>query len=259
MLLLLLACAKVPEPPPRADPASDWASVAARASTVAAGGAVAAKFDIHLLTGDKGLNAQGALVVRPPDDVRIEVSGPIGPPQLIIVSDGAAISVWMPGKQTFLRADDAEATLRDLTGGVAGAEAVALLLLGQLADLGVPATDDAAALGDPWTRAWRVPDRGLLVARADRGALVELHARDASGADLLDLHLDAGRPYPKELHAELPTLRTSVDLDFGAWKPATPPDAAFTLNPPFGVPVRPLALGPAAPASPEAPVEPPGP
>lgn len=243
MILLLLACRHpAVVPPPATDPAADWAAVAARAPDVAGSGAVAASFSIRLETAERAVNAQGAMVVRPPDRFRVEISGPIGPPQIILVSDGAAVSAWVASRQELHRAEDAEALLRGLTGGQAGLAGVTLVLLGQLDDLGPPTSAEGA------TRTWSVADTGALSATVGGGALRGLSARDAAGTTLLDLVIEPGSPYPLGLDATLPSLAARAELDFGNWKPVNPPDTAFTLPVPPGVTVRPLVLSPPASA-----------
>lgn len=238
-LLLLIACH--PQRPPAAipgDAAADWAAVTARAQQLLAAGPVSAPFTIRLETAERTLHAQGALVVRPPDHFRIELSGPIGPPQLVIVGDGAAVTAWVASRQEVHRAEDAEGLLRGLTGGQAGLVGVTAVLLGQLPDLGVPTHTDEAG------RTWTAEGAGSLTATAAGGSLRSLGARDPVGGPLLALTLTPGAPYPEALDAHLPTLGVRAELDFGVWKVATPPDAAFLLAIPPGATVLPLELGP---------------
>lgn len=244
-LLALVACHRAP--PPVATPL-DPATVLARALAVPTTPPIANRFGIHIHTADQDVTAWGSLVVRAPDDFRIEIAGPIGPPVVLVVCDGSDVNAWIAPKQSFYAGTDADQTLRGLTGGAAGLEVVNALLVGQLpASLGPPA-GAAAAPPFAWKWWWTSPDGSRLSATLDTRSnrLTHVQAQDASGKVLLSAeltHLDLTSRYPTRLSADLPTLYTSVQVDFGAWRPADPQDGAFSITPPPGAKVLPIGPG----------------
>lgn len=247
-LLPALGCHRVPS----ALPAQDPASLLARALAVPASEPVANRFNIHIHTGDSDVTAWGALVVRSPDHFRVEVAGPIGPPVLVVACDGADVNAFLSTKQEFYAGPGADATLRRLTGGAAGLDVLTALLVGQLPDvLGTPA-GTAAAPPFGWTWWWTAPDGSRLTATLDTrtSRLVDVDAQDPAGRVLLHAeltHADPTSRYPTHLSADLPTLYASVQVNFGAWRPAAPPDTAFQIQPPPGVHIRTLGAAPDAP------------
>ena len=210
---------------------------------------VANRFGIHIHTPDQDVTAWGGLVVRAPDHFRIEIAGPIGPPVVIVACDGADVNAWVSPKQTFYRGTGADATLRRITGGAAGLEVITAMLVGQLpAVLGSPA-GSAAAPPFSWTWWWTAPDGSRLTAGLDTrtSRLVSVNAQDPAGRVLLSAnltHADLTSRYPTRLSAELPTLYTSVQVDFGEWRPAAPTDAAFHIAAPAGATVKVLGAPP---------------
>lgn len=248
MTALLAGC---PHPPPLPT-AQDPTTLLARALSVPPTDPVANRFGIHIHTPDQDVTAWGSLVLRAPDQFRIEVAGPIGPPVLIVACDGHSVNAWLSPKQTFYAGPNADTTLRAITGGAAGLEVVAALLVGQLsASLGTPA-GSAAAPPYGWRWWWTAPDGSRLTTGLDTRTtrLLDVTAQDPAGRVLLDAkltHADLTTRYPTRLSADLPTLYASVQVDFGEWRPATPKDAAFTITPPAGATMKQLG----APATPE--------
>jgi outer membrane lipoprotein-sorting protein len=237
-LALLAGCpARVPPeelPPPTLDPAQ----LLDRAAAEPAPGPSAAAFGLSLVLPDNRVSAQGALVVSPPDRFRIEVRGPIGPPQVVIVSDGKTLTTWLAGKNLVLREDDADGALAAYTGGKAGLESLASLLLGRLPPLGAPELVRRAAT--PGYR-WSGPGESHVDVELDprTAHLVALTLADEAGAALLSATVTGGK-WPDTLEAVLPQQGIRATLDFDAWKPAAPTDATFVLVPPADAEVRPL-------------------
>ena len=223
----------------------DPAVLLARAMAQPASGPVANRFNIHIHSPDQDVTAWGGLVVRSPDQFRVEIAGPIGPPVLIVACAGKDVNAWLATQQNFYVGEGADHTLRQLTGGAAGLDVLTALLVGQLpAMLGAPS---GAAASPPfgWTWWWQAPDAARLTATLDTrsGRLSQVDAQDASGRLLLHAELVHGDPvsrYPTHLTADLPTLYTSVQVNFGAWRPADPPDGAFQISPPLGAHIQPL-------------------
>jgi hypothetical protein len=244
----LSGCHRPPAGPVADLPATDALSAALRfhdAGLVP----VSARFGLTLVQGDSTVNASGAMVIRPGGSLRIEISGPIGPPALVIAADGHALHALQTGKNTFYSADDAEGALRTLTGGAAGLDIVTALLVGQLAvptggPVAVGPMPGESASGGTYVYQWCRETGGCLAEGISRatGRLLTLHATGPDGATLLDATLQPGSegPYPSALTVTLPSLHTSAAATFHAWTPATPPDAAFTLTAPPGATVLPL-------------------
>lgn len=250
-LLLLAGCHH--RAPTAVDPtllhAAD-ALVVAEANRAAGLVPVLAKFNLQLQSPKDAVSAQGVLLVSPPDRFRIEISGPIGPPALVIASDGTAVNALLPGKGIFYAGPDAEAALRGLTGGAAGLDVVTALLVGQFVLPG-PAGPEAAVSGG-WQWSWTREDGTRLseTLGAVGGKLVALDVTKADGAALLaaDLVPTPGSPWPASMHVELAPLGTTADVRFSSWQAATPGATAFTLTAPEGAEVRELsAVGRAEP------------
>lgn len=259
LLVLLLACR--PPPSPMGPLAADAALAAARATRADAMVPVSARFSLHLETPESTVNAPGALLVRPPDDFRIEISGPIGPPQIVVACDGKRLVAWHAPKSTLYVADDAATALAGLTGGAAGFEVLTALLLGQYAEpsaqgLSAMGPDewpprDAPEAGPPsqWRWTWCEPG-GACVTEGLSQASGRLVAVEASTPmrPLLSASLRPGALWPERLDVHLVPLNVRAELAFTAWTPASPTDAAFTLTTPPGATVTPLVLGTTAPS-----------
>ncbi len=250
---LLAGCP--PKAPPELPPLEvDPMELLGRALAEPPPGPSAATFDLRLVTPEQSVSANGALVVAPPNRFRVEVRGPIGPPQLVIVSDGTGITAWLAGKNEIVTAADADARIREITGGEVGLEALASLLFGRLPALGQP---DFVKPERPPAYRWAGPDQSHLDVTLDTRTahLAALTLSDAMGASLLEADV-AGKAWPERLDVRIPTKGVVAQLTFDEWRPAEPPDAAFTLPIPPGATVRPLDLGGAAPAAPETPEAP---
>lgn len=228
LLALLVACRHVPtEAGATCAPAPDAADATA---TALAGGPVSAKFTIHIERGDQTINAQGALLISPPSALRLEVSGPVGPPQLVVTSDGTRTAVWQAGARTLYEANDAPGLLGLLTGGAIGPEAITAVLLARVPALPPSAISNLA--GTTWT----LPEGGPLV---EIGAsctnpdwLNALTVRRADRPALLDVHGVTAKGRWQTLSFGIAPLNLRADLVFDTWKPATPGSSAFDLRAP---------------------------
>lgn len=247
----LVACPpKAPPPGPAVE--VDPIELFERAAVESAPGPASASFDLRLRTPDQQVNAQGALVVAPPNRFRVEVRGPIGPPQLVIVSDGVGMRAWVAGKNQLYDAPDADARFRSYTGDAAGLDALSSLLLGRLP---VREKPDAVRPGDPPGYRWDGPEQSHLdVSLAPTtGRVSGLTLVDPAGVSLVEADVEASE-WPARLVVRLPAQGVEAELRFGEWRAATPGDAAFVLTPPPGAEVVPLKLG-GAPVDPEVPAD----
>ncbi len=251
-LLVALGAGCPPKAPPE-EPAAvvvDPLVLLAQAQREPAPGPSAASFDLRVRTPDQNIAAQGALVVVPPAKFRVEVRGPIGGPQLVVVSDGEGLRAWVAADNALLVAPDADARIRAYTGDEAGLDALASLLLGRLPALDRPPLFQPTV---PPSFRWPGPGQSHLDATLDSRTahLVALSLADEAGAALLEADV-AGAAWPTRLEVRIPTKGIVAELAFGEWRPATPSDAAFVLAP-AGATTRPLEIGGPPPAAPVAP------
>lgn len=255
--LLLLAGCPPKRPPEGPVGPFDAAEVLERARAAPFEAPVLATFDVKLATPSDRASANGLLLLDPDGRFRLELSGPIGGPAVIVACDGEELDAWQSGKNIFWTAGAVEEALRDASGGEAGLGAIATVFAGRLpADLGDPDATDTD--GDGYPRyTWAGPDDSRLVAVLDprNGRLRGLSAFDEDGKAWLRAELEPG-DFPEHLSVELPVHGVQAELDFDAWKPASPTDAAFTLSPPPGAEIKKLELrrkGDAEPATGEPP------
>lgn len=251
---LLVALSGCPKPVTEAPPLDvDPVTLLAQATREPAPGPSATTFDLRLVTPEQSVTANGALVVAPPGRFRIEVRGPIGPPQLVIVGDGEGVVAYLAGKNELVTVADAGARIRAYTGGDVGLDALSALLLGRLPALKKP---DLVKPTRPPAYRWAGPGQSHLDVTLDTRTahLAALALADELGAPLLEADV-RGKEWPERLEVRIPSKGVVAELSFGEWRPADPPAAAFTLPPPDGATVRPLDLG-APPAAPETPAPP---
>lgn len=220
--------------------ASNPTEALARAWAEAASGPVYAQFSAVVATPESRFTALGTLVVSPPNRFRIELRGPIGPPQLVVTCDGTAVRAYLAPKNTFYESLDASTALGSLWGaeGIDGAAVATSLLLGRVPAM--PGTPTVEGTSLVWTRF-----DGARVALSMDQTTAHLTAVDAAGADgtrSLRANWTPGA-YPQALHAELPTLGAAADLSFNEWQVAAPTDAAFQLAAPEGAKRVPIRLG----------------
>lgn len=233
-MLPLLAC--VPKHPPPPVPLRDPAVVLAEAQAEAPAPPVAARFSIDIERADGAISASGTAVIAAPDRFRVELRGPIGPPQVIATCDGTSFRAWVAQKNTVYTGEDAEAALRGWTGGSAGVDDVVALLLGRMPSLGEP---DLVDVSDRRPRVrWTRDDGVSVTALLDptTAHLYSLAGTDAAGQSWLEARYEPG-PYPGRLELHLPALNLDVDATFSEWQRVDPPETAFTLPIPEGAAV----------------------
>lgn len=236
---LSMALAGCPKAPPPAATAADPVAALERARAEATPGPVYAPFNAVITTPDQRLTVAGSLVVAAPDRFRIELRGPIGPPQVVITSDGKAAQAYVAPKNTYYTSNDASAALAGFLGinDVNGAALVASLLLGRVPALpGMPSLNAAGQL------VWSREDGASITITMDEQTahLATAEAYAAEGNRQFRADWTPG-PFPVALRAELPTIHSGIDLKFGDWQAAAPTDAAFVLVIPEGSKVVPLA------------------
>lgn len=244
LLFLAAALTGCPKPPTPEGPVQpvDPAALLARAVSEPAPGPASAQFDLRLEMPGSRINANGAVLVAPPDRFRIEVRGPIGPVQVVVVSDGKGLRTWVASNNELYTADDADAAITAYTGGEAGLEALASMLLGRLPPLGQPDLVKVDPVqGAPPSYRWTGRGESHVDAALDprTARLVALALADEVGALLLDARVE-GKDWPERLTAVLPQQKITATLEFEEWNPAEPTDAAFLLAAPPGAVVKPL-------------------
>ena len=228
-----------PKAPPALHLADNPAEALVRAYAEAAPGPVYAQFSAVVVTPNSRFTAAGTLVVSAPNRFRIELRGPIGPPQLVITCDGTAVHAYLAPKNTYFASDDASAALSAIlgVGSGDGAAVVTSLLLGRVPALPPVSRVEGAML--VWTR-----DDGARLSMSvdqDTAHLVSATALTADGT--VQFRGDwTPAAFPTALHAELPGLGASADLSFEQWNVAAPLDAAFSLAAPDGAKIVPLSI-----------------
>jgi len=235
ILLALLGC-------PRGGPAltfeADPAALLGRARAEAAPGAVYAPFSAVLAMKDNRVTAGGNVVVVAPDRFRVELRGPIGPPQLVVACDGDMVRAYLAPKNLFVEAS-ADAGLATVLGaeGGDGARVATSLLLGRVPILPGEPTLVPSPPGLQWSRGDGAAFSVVLDAATAH--LAAARANDTAGRPLLDATWTPGA-FPGALNVTIPSLTVSADVKFGEWSPASPSDAAFVLARPEGAETRSL-------------------
>jgi hypothetical protein len=188
--------------------------------------------DVRLADGEGG-STIGALVLHPPDDLRVEIQTPFHTPLLLAATDGTAIHAYVTKGNVFLRGDDAVATLEAFVGGAIQPDDLLELLAG------IPPLDDATLVSKepiPGGVRARYDGPAGTAIRIDVDAKVlalrsfEVHRGDsqifvASYGEPLK-----GGPYPESLHVRSPVL--GLRLDFRNWEELGSVPDVFSLEPP---------------------------
>ena len=246
-LVLLIACGpKHLHPPIQTDPVVQLS----RARSEAPPPPQIARFTIRIETADGVLSALGTGIYSAPNRFRVELRGPIGPVQLVAACDGERVTAYILGKHTAYVGDDAEAAVRRWTGGAAGVDAVVLLLLGRLPDLGPPTTMEPVPT---WTR----PDGSVVRAVLDDGSghLARIDVVDPRGVLALSARFTPGT-FPSHLDIDLPALHASASVDYSDWQTGAPPETAFSVVVPPGATIHSIdTIGRPADAPPTGPAE----
>jgi hypothetical protein len=218
-------------PSPRVD---ELDAILARAtSRVLPAPGLKATFHIDVRFEDEGGSTIGALVLHPPDDLRIEIQTPFHTPLLIAATDGTAIHAYVAKGNVFLRGDDAVAALAAFAGGALHPDDLLDLLTG------IPPLDDATLVS-------KEPIPGGVRARYDgpAGTVIRIDV-DAETAALRTFEVDhsdsqifvaaygeplKGTPYPRSLQVKSPVL--GLRLDFQHWEELGAVPDVFSLEPP---------------------------
>lgn len=218
---------------------SDPASVLTAARAAPQPFALRAAYAVSIRRGEGTVSTRGALIVRAPDQFRVEVNGPVGTPLLIVASDGHALNVYNAQNSTFYRGADAPAALAELTGGALALSDVVRVLTGQIP---MPSAE---------VQSTGVDDRGVAVTlKAPGEALVNAHLspKTATLADLAvvmggvslvtldyDKAVKVGRSrLPGGFDLSVPSLDLGVNIDIESWDELGQIPDVFTLKPPSG-------------------------
>ena len=229
----ILACVHkggVP-PSPRAD---ELDAILARAtSRVLPAPGLKATFHIDVRFEDDGGSTIGALVLHPPDDLRVEIQTPFHTPLLLAATDGTAIHAYVAKGNVFLRGDDAVETLSAFAGGAIRPDDLLDLLTG------IPPLDDA-------TLVFKEPIPGGVRAKYEGpvGTAIRIDV-DAKTAALRSFEVDLGDsqifvasygeplkggPYPRSLEVKSPVV--GLRFDFKHWEELGAAPDVFSLEPP---------------------------
>jgi hypothetical protein len=185
-----------------------------------------ARFQIRLrskpleLSGTTG----GGLQVARPGTGRIEIFAPFGGSLLTLLSDGTAIAALSPRDQKHYHAADAEALVREATGGAAGIDDILAVLVGDLP------FDDAkvvSAVGteEGYVRAEFAGPDGIRVEvdlDPQAATLVRLVARDPKQSVLLDARYEGwatldGQLVPEKVEVSVPVVDLEIGIRYQAW------------------------------------------
>lgn len=214
------------------------------------------RFTVRLAGPGLAGTTKGALVLAQPDRFRVEIHSPVGPPMMLLASDGRALHAWLSRDNRFYRGDDAARVLAQLSGGAVGLADVNRLLTG-----GLP-----LASAEP--RELRQDEDGRVRLRLEgpEGSRVQASLDGGSGlvrdlqvygptvalapglelpVPLMDLQiLEVDRRFRQQLPAllkiRLPTLKTEVELEFLSWDELGQIPEVFSLQPPPGAQERDL-------------------
>jgi hypothetical protein len=251
-IALLLWLAGCPKAPPTSPEVADPLALVAQARAESLPGPVYAPFTAVVALPESRVTASGTLVVAPPDRFRIELRGPIGPPQVVVTCDGDALRTWVLGKNTVFTVPHADASVATLlfpdlseAERPGGSDTATSLLLGRLP--AIPGTPVASApAGVEWTRG----DGGTVVAALDplTAHLVSLEVHGPAGSAFAGAWTPGA--FPEAARIDLPNIGVTLDLKFGEWKGASPMDAAFMLPTPAGAEERIVDLDSLPPATP---------
>jgi hypothetical protein len=243
--VFVIGCGKGHLPPPAH---GEPATVLEMARTRGVPDPTRARFSVKLRSQKMSLAATtgGGLVVDRPGQGRIDLFGPLGNPLITVSTDAAGLSVLLIAEERQLAAVDAEAVLRETTGGVAGLDDLLALLVGDLP------FDTARVLALQRTEGGT---RVLLEGTA--GATVEavldpalgtprsLVAANREGATLMRATYDPFVPFgdtlvPSGVELLVPSLDLAVELRYRTWDAAEPDAAVFQVVAPPGYRVESL-------------------
>lgn len=243
LLFLILAACGGRERPPRGF--EDATALVAAARGRALPEVLSGSYGIHVESPLLGVDGttRGGLVVQRPDHFRLDVLSPFGTPMVYAISDGVGFSVYLVSKNTLYTTPDAEALLRDASGGAAGLADIVAVLVGEMPFEGREVTGVEAGEGETVFRFAGPNGTRAEVALDDSDATTRrIAAFDASGGLALtaayqDYTRLGGEALPGEVLVNIPALQLEVKLSFRGWSaPEQAPDV-FTLPPASGATV----------------------
>jgi outer membrane lipoprotein-sorting protein len=249
LLFLLVASACVPRP--AAPPASPPPPLVAAAQLLARLDENAAAFrsleglaKVRVSSGDKTLSASQVLIVEKPDRFRAETLSPFGNPLLLMATDGASITILIPGEQTFYSGEATARNVQRFTRLPLRLPDLVQLLLYQVPVIPhVRQTLHADEAGYLLSLYGAAESRQEL--RFDRA--LRLTGTAYFVADELQLRIGYDRfgasspAFPAACHLEMPAFQTAASLVFSELQTnVSIPVGRFILSPPPGVEVRPI-------------------
>lgn len=231
---LLVACGPhTSERPPRVYTDATELMAAARARALPA--ALAGSYGIHIespLLGIQG-TTRGGLLVQEPNRFRLDVMSPFGTPLVYAVSDGVGFNIFVVNKNTLYATPDAEALLRDASGGAAGLADIVAVLVGRAPFAEREVIDVQDGEGEfVYTFAGPEGTRAELALDDADATTRRIAAYDAAGALALravysePLKIE-GASLPGEVDVEVPALQLTVELSFKSWSPTEPGPEVF--------------------------------
>lgn len=248
MIALLLACApKAPPPVIVTDPA---ALVAAASEPLAA--PVVGRLSASVVAPGRGFSAVGVLLLAPGGKFRLELRGPIGPPQLVVACDSRRLVAYVTAKDEAWVAEDAVAWLGGVVGPDLDPEDVVGLLAGRLPTLPtawVAGETGPGSLDLSYARADGIAAQARLDAATSR---VRSLVVSSAGTELLHATLEPA-DFPRSLDVSVPSLPARAEVSFSSWEPAAPGEGAFSLAVPATAALHELAVATSATAPPPAP------
>jgi hypothetical protein len=246
----VLGCARGLRPAPSIDAAGDLLAQARARPTAAR---VTGRFSLVLvspgLSGDHRVSTGGAVILDRPGRGHLAVLGPLGGPVATLQSDGSGVAVALSRGHEHYVAQDAEAVLRETTGGGLGLDDLFGLFVGD-----VP-LDGAKVL-----RRQALPDGAEVVLEGPQGSRVTVGlARDATPRRLLAANRDgvvqidaSWAPFalldeaavptlvPTAMTLKLPPLGIDATVTMKSWTIPDPVPDVFGLAPPSGFTSSPL-------------------
>lgn len=248
LFLFALGCGHHPsERPPRAY--EDASALMAGARARALPTAVSGSYGIHVESAVLGIDGttKGGLVIERPNRFRLDIISPFGTPLVYAVSDGVGFSVFVVNKNALYSTPDAEALLREASGGAAGLEDIVAVFVGKVPFEGREVTGVQAGDGETVFSFAGPEGTRAEVALDDSDATTRrIAAYDAEGAMALtatyqDYQRVGESRLPGEVLVTVPALGLEVKLSFKSWTELAQAPDVFSVPAQPGV--EPIDLG----------------